>query len=83
MINSNLIAEDHWTKESTADFETIPCEVANGALVEVTVWIDDFKQPDFDKPLAVMYKGVQVNDLITDEGWDDIKYQVKEWIKSA
>lgn len=69
--------------ESTADFQTIPCEVGNGAVVEVTVWVDDFKELDFDKPVAVMYKGVQVNDLITDQGWAEIKAQAKEWIQTS
>lgn len=67
--------------DSVADYQTVPCEICEGALVEVTVWVDDNGQADFRSyPVCVMYKGQQVNDLILDGTWAEIHTQVNEWI---
>lgn len=83
MMNTNMIAEDHWSKDSTADWITLPVETGYGALVEVTVWVDDHGKADWDKPVAVMYKGVQVNDIITDAQWADITAEIDEVLGSG
>lgn len=83
MRNSNMIAEDHWTKDSTADWATVPVEIGNGALVEVTVWVDGHKKADWTKPKAVMYKGVQVNELVCDSDWVIIEQEVEDYLGSG
>jgi hypothetical protein len=77
-MNTNMIAEDHWSKDSTEDWMTIIASTGNGALVEVTVWVDDHGKADWVKPVAVMYKGVQVNDLLTDSQWVQIEADIDE-----
>jgi hypothetical protein len=83
MMNTNMIAEDHWKKDSTADWITLPVEIGNGALVEVTVWVDDEGQADWNKPKAVMYKGTQINDVLVDSQWLAIEDEIDELLLSG
>lgn len=74
-------AEDDYI-ESKADFVTVPVEIENGALVEVIVWVDDNKDPDWSES-SVMYKGVQVNDLVSDQSFKTIKEEVLDYLGSG
>ena len=81
--NTNMIAEDHWVKDSTADWMTFPVEIGHGALVEVTVWVDDHGVADWDKPVAVMYKGIQVNDIINYLDWQQMRDDIADVLGSG
>ena len=82
-VNTNMIAEDHWAKDSTADWMTLPVEIGNGALAEVTVWVDDHGVADWDKPVAVMYKGLQINDVLVDSQWLALQDEIDRVLSSG
>jgi hypothetical protein len=84
MQNKNMLAEDHWLKESTADWKTVEgIEIGNGAIVSVTFWLDDFKKPDWNKPATVCYNSVKVNDLLADSQWILIEQQIDDIIEGG
>lgn len=69
--------------KNTEDWHTIAIEIGNGALVEVTVWVDDEGQADWNKPKAVMYKGIQINDVLADSQWLAIEDEIDELLSSG